>query len=209
MAGNAQKALMSCLAILMQVFPVQEYLKRVATAKKPELCRYRIIVPWNVLSYHYGEYIHDPECEEGKMKELFDYLVTRGFEPDSFKVATFRTNDDPKDCKVEIWGELPGCDGETCPEVSFNGDEDPAWPGITAVPNCSPQACPILRCFKPEDIEVDVMDQWQAEQIGGTWSDEECPQACCPDETDCDESVLVPVDEFKESAEANPDALDV
>ena len=122
--------------------------------------KYRKVVDWGVLSYQYGEYIHDPDCENGKMKELFDYLVTRGFEPDSFKVATFRTNDDPKDCKVEIWAELPECGDGTCPKVSFDGDEDPAWPGITAVPSCSPDACPVLQCVKAEDVDVEVMDEW-------------------------------------------------
>ena len=159
--------------------------------------KFRQIVPWDILSYHYGEYIHDPDCPNGKMSELFDYLATRGFERDGLKMATFRTNEDPKDCRVEVWGELPECADGTCPEVSFAGDENPAWPGITAVPSCLPQACPILRCFEPEDINVDVMDQWQAEQIGSEfWNpDAACPCGCfpaCPDlpaEPD-------PIDEF-------------
>lgn len=165
--------------------------------------KYRKVVDWGVLSYNYGEYIHDPDCEDGKMKELFDYLVTRGFEPESFKVATFRTNDDPKDCKVEIWAELPECGAGTCPVVAFDGDEDPAWPGITAVPSCSPDACPILQCVKPEDIDVDVLDEWQAGQIGGYWSEGDCPGACCPDESNCDESVLVGKQDYRELYDEN------
>jgi len=140
------------------------------------------IVPWSVLSYQYGEYIHDPDCPDGKMQELFDYLETRGFDRDGLRVSTFRTNDDPKDCKVEIWGELPPCDGELCPTVSFDGNEDDAWPGITAVPSCSVDACPELRCLEASDLEVDVLDEWQAGQVDGIWKDPAvdgpCPDAC-------------------------------
>jgi hypothetical protein len=148
---------------------------------------FRMVVPWEILSYHYGEYIHDPDCQDGKMGELFDYLATRGFERDGLKVATFRTNDEPKDCRVEIW-TIPPADancpplGAGCPDVCFDGDEDPAWPGITAIPCCPLNGCPPLKCFKPDDIEVDVMDEWQAGQIGGEWKDPaidgDCPQAC-------------------------------
>ena len=168
---------------------------------------WRQIVPYEILEYHYGEALTDPECPNGKMGEIMDYLATRGFDRQGLAIATFRTSDG-KNCRVEIWGRPPSCDGESCPTVG-QADEDPNWPGITAVPDCSPDACPELQCVEASDVDAPVMDEWQAGQIGGTWSDGDCPGACCPDETDCDDSVLVPIRVSKESGEANPDALDI
>ncbi|MBL6910385.1 MAG: hypothetical protein ISR34_08185 [Pirellulales bacterium] len=142
--------------------------------------KWRQIVPYEILEHHYGEALTDPECPNGKMGEIMDYLATRGFDRQGLAIATFRTSDGDN-CKVEIWGKPPSCEGESCPTVG-QADEDPNWPGITAVPDCSPDACPVLQCVEASDIDVPVMDEWQASQIGGEWKDPaiegNCPDAC-------------------------------
>lgn len=123
-----------------------------------------MLVGYETLQQEYPEILTSKECQNGEQEEntvfgdLIEDLASKGIARNSITVAAFRK---PL-CRVEIWGEC-----EECPP----GD----------VP-CTLGDCD-SKCYDAESLDLDVFDEWQANEIGAEWKEGECPGAClepCP-----------------------------
>ena len=162
-----------------------------------------MIVDYDTIQTDYPEILQDKNCPGGSftaeentvLGDLIAHLVEeQNIEADSIKVASFRGGDG---CRVEIWGKcscaslandgLATCQGGPVPTVWAEAGgatgNDPDFPGISNSCTCE-ETCPPDKCYDAEALDVDVFDQWQAEQIGVEWKDPsvdgECPEACLP-----------------------------
>ena len=137
----------------------------------------------------------DPNSAWGRLVEYCSEALN--VERDSIRIARMRDSSEP--CRIEVWGECSclsqanmqpdtQCGAPQKPKIyaKGSGGDFSVEQGCECSDSCKDD------CHDKDTLSVDVLDQWQAEQIGGEWKDGECPRACCPDETDCDESVLVP-----------------
>lgn len=136
----------------------------------------------------------DPDSVLGRlMKHLKDFHF---IDPADVLIPSFRGPDG--ECRVELWAR---CSCEACgsgPKPKSYTKTSPSqlvpeFPGIQQGCACQEEECKD-ECYTAEDLLVDVLDEWQAMQIGGTWKDPaivgECPDSCFPL---CDDSVLPPV----------------
>ena len=123
-----------------------------------------------VLSYadiqeQYPEIVQDTDCHQPDkaadgsvlQRMVNDLVDQKDVLRNSIKVANMRDDNEP--CRIEVWAE---CD--CTPEASCEGP------------------CVKKECYDKAVVQVDVFDEWQANQLGMEWKDPaiegNCPDAC-------------------------------
>ena len=177
-------------------------------------CSYSVrLLTYGALKDNYPEILTDAFCQAGGLAaelareggsgiredsvlvRLMEYVIGLGFEPADIFFASFRSAD-PNECRVELWGM---CSCESCgpdgPIPKFlrptgNMEAGDGFGGdVEQMCACQQKECDKF-CYDAEELGVDIVDEWQAQQIGAIeWKDDKCPLGCY---APCDYSVLPP-----------------
>lgn len=130
-----------------------------------------------------------PDSTLGRlMKHLKDFHLIN---PGDVTFASFRGPDD--ECRVELWARCSceGCGSGPKPKSYIKEPPKqlvPEFPGIKMGCACKEAEC-APECYDAEDLNVDVVDEWQALEIGGIWTNktgDSCDGDPCSLCWDCD-----------------------
>lgn len=143
-----------------------------------------LVLNHNDIMEHYPEILQDKYCQAPAaaliinpnsllarlVKHLKDFYFIN---PDNVNVATFRGPEG--ECRIEVWAR---CSCEGCgsgPEPKIYAKEAPMqepvpeFPAIRMGCACKEAEC-VTECYDAEDLNVDVVDEWQAREIFGEWT---------------------------------------